>query len=216
LWAFDGCARWAEDRCRKTTDYAWFTSFRQGEKSMRIWRALVMASLLLLGGCLVTFREPLPASEAAPIPLLGVWQGEDEWGDELFLRISRVGNHQYRAVRTEGDPDNLDSAEEYGFTVARHGRRWYLSAGLPRKLGGNFAILGFELTRGGELVLFNLDVARLLREVEAGRLAGEAVETAEGEGVLIRSALAEVFGYLDDPANADVFVEVARLQRVEQ
>ena len=31
-----------------------------------------------------------------------------------------------------------------------------------------------------------------------------------------RSALAEVFGYLDDPANADVFVEVARLQRVEQ
>lgn len=183
---------------------------------MRIWRALVMASLLLLGGCLVTFREPLPASEAAPIPLLGVWQGEDEWGDELFLRISRVGNHQYRAVRTEGDSDNLDSAEEYGFTVARHGRRWYLSAGLPRKLGGNFAILGFELTRGGELVLFNLDVARLLREVEAGRLAGEAVETAEGEGVLIRSALAEVFGYLDDPANADVFVEVARLQRVEQ
>lgn len=111
-------------------------------------------------------------------------------GDELFLRISRVGNHQYRAVRTEGDPDNLDSAEEYGFTVARHGRRWYLSAGLPRKLGGNFAILGFELTRSGELVLFNLDVARLLREVEAGRLAGEAVETAEGEGVLIRSALA--------------------------
>ena len=119
-------------------------------------------------------------------------------------------------MRTEGDPDNLDSAEEYGFTVARHGRRWYLSAGLPRKLGGNFAILGFELARGGELVLFNLDVARLLREVEAGRLAGEAVETAEGEGVLIRSALAEVFGYLDDPANADVFVEVARLQRVEQ
>jgi hypothetical protein len=183
---------------------------------MRIWHALVIASVLLLGGCLATFREPLPASEAAPIPLLGLWQGEDDWGEDVFLRISRVGNHQYRAVRSEGDPDDLDSAEAYGFTVARHGRRWYLSAGLPRRLGGNFAILGFELTRGGELVLFNLDVTRLLREIEAGRLAGEAVDTAEGEGVLIRSALAEVFTYLDDPANADVFIEVARLQRAEQ
>lgn len=184
---------------------------------MRAWCALTMLALLMaLQGCLVTFREPLPASEAAPVPLLGSWQGEDEWGKEVFLHISRVGNHQYRAVRTEGGPENLEGAEEYGFTVARHGRRWYLSAGLPRRLGGNFAILGFELTRGGELVLFNLDVEHLLREVEDGHLAGKAVETPEGEGVLIDSALAQVFGYLDDPANADVFIEVARLQRVEQ
>ncbi|HLT03558.1 MAG TPA: hypothetical protein VK019_01190 [Pseudomonas sp.] len=184
---------------------------------MRAWRALTMLALLLmLQGCLVTFREPLPASEAAPIPLLGTWQGEDDWGEDVFLSISRVGNHQYRAVRTEGAPDNLEGAEEYGFTVARHGRRWYLSAGLPRRLGGNFAILGFELTRGGELVLFNLDVERLLREVENGHLAGKAVETAEGEGVLIESSLDAVFGYLDDPAHAGVFIEVARLRRVEQ
>jgi hypothetical protein len=183
---------------------------------MRIWRALVVASLLLLGGCLATFREPLPATEAAPIPLLGTWQGENEWGEPVYLRISRVGNHQYRAVRTEGNPDNLDSVEEYGFTVARHGRRWYLSAGLPRRLGGNFAILGFELSRGGELALFNLDVERLLLEVEGGRLTGKAVDTPEGEGVLIESPLDNVFGYLDDPANADVFIEVARLQRAEQ
>ena len=184
---------------------------------MRAWRTLtLLALLLMLQGCLVTFREPLPDSEAAPIPLLGTWQGEDGWGDELFLRISRVGNHQYRAVRTEGSPDNLDSAEEYGFTVARHGRRWYLSAGLPRRLGGNFAILGFELTRNGELVLFNLDIERLLHEIEDGRLDGEAVATPEGEGVLVHSPLERVFDYLDDPANADVFIEVARLQRVEQ
>lgn len=184
---------------------------------MRAWRALTMLALVLaLQGCLATFREPLPASEAAPIPLLGDWQGEDGWGEEMFLRISRVGNHQYRAVRSEGSLEDVGNAEEYGFTVARHGRRWYLSAGLPRRLGGNFAILGFELSRDGELVLFNLDVERLLGEVEQGHLAGRPVRTAEGEGVLIESALPRVFAYLDDPANADVFIEVARLRRVEQ
>lgn len=183
---------------------------------MRAWRALLLGTLLLMQGCLVTFREPLPATEAAPIPLLGVWQGEDEWGEDLFVQITRVGNNQYRAVLTHGSPSNAEDEEAYGFTVTRHGRRWYLSAGLPRRLGGNFAMLGFELTRDGELVLFNLDIQHLLKEVEDGRLAGEAVDTAEGDGILVRAPLEQVFGYLDDPANADVFIEVARMQRAEQ
>ena len=36
----------------------------------------------------------------------------------------------------------------------------------------------------------------------------------EGDGVLITSPLDTVFSWLDDPANSDVFVEVARSQRV--
>ena len=35
-------------------------------------RSLLLAlSFLLLGGCLVTFNEPMPANEAAPKALLG-------------------------------------------------------------------------------------------------------------------------------------------------
>ena len=36
---------------------------------MKAWRALVVLSFLLLSGCLVTFKEPIPANEAAPVPL---------------------------------------------------------------------------------------------------------------------------------------------------
>ena len=180
---------------------------------MNPWRVLLALSFLLLGGCLVTLREPIPANEPAPMPLLGDWSRKDEWGERAYLEISRSGSNLYRARTFEGGKDNLDSLREYGFTVAHHGRRWYLSAGLPKQWGANFAIAGFELTAGNELVIYNLDVERILQEMEGGVLQGQPVETPEGEAVLVTSPLEQVFGYLDDQANADVFVEVARYQR---
>src|SRR5690606_22958766 len=112
----------------------WAKRFGQ-ERNMRAWRTLtLLALLLMLQGCLVTFREPLPASEAAPIPLLGTWQGEDGWGDELFLRISRVGNHQYRAVR-RGQPGQ--SGQRRGIRFHR-GPPWapLVSVGRPAQAPG--------------------------------------------------------------------------------
>ncbi|MGE6791536.1 hypothetical protein ACQKFS_05860 [Pseudomonas guineae] len=180
---------------------------------MIVWRALLAVSFLLLGGCLVTFKDPIPAHEAAPIPLLGEWSRKNEWGEQQYLQVTRAGSNVYKARTYVDSLDNLESVEEYGFTVAHHGRRWYLSAGLPKSLGANFAIAGFELTTDNELVIYNLDVDRILQELEQGVLQGEVVEAAEGEGVLISSPLEQVFGYLDDQANSDVFVEVARYQR---
>ena len=80
-------------------------------------------------------------------------------------------------------------------------------------MGANFAIGGFELTQSGELVLFNLDVERIRQAIAAGELAGNGVEMPQGEGVLVTSSLDKVFAYLNDPANSDLFVEVARYQR---
>lgn len=181
---------------------------------MNVWRVAVALSLLLLSGCLVTLNDPIPANEAAPIPLLGEWSRKDEWGERLYLDITRAGSNLYEARTYKGSPDNLDSQEKYGFTVAHHGRRWYLSAGLPQSLGGNFAIAGFELTADNELVIHTLDVERIEQELEAGALRGKSVDTPHGEGVLITSPLDAVFAYLDDQANSDVFIEVARYQRV--
>ncbi len=180
---------------------------------MIAWRALLAVSFLLLGGCLVTFKDPIPANEAAPIPLLGEWSRKNEWGEQLYLQITRAGSNVYQARTYVDSLDNLDSVEEYGFTVAHHGRRWYLSAGLPKRLGANFAIAGFELTTSNELVIYNLDIDRILQEMEQGVLDGEVIEAAEGEGVLISSPLETVFSYLDDQANSDVFIEVARYPR---
>lgn len=183
---------------------------------MKAWRVLVALSFLLLSGCLVTFREPIPANEAAPIPLLGEWTREDEWGDQLFLEITRAGSNLYEARMYEGSPDNLASLETFGFTVAHHGRRWYVSAGLPKSLGANFAIAGFELTRDNELVVYNLDVEHILQDMNKGLLQGQKVSMPEADGALITSPLDKVFTYLDDPANADLFVEVARYQRAAE
>jgi hypothetical protein len=184
------------------------------ESLMKAWHLLFALSFLLLSGCLVTFKDPIPANEAAPIPLLGEWSRKNEWGEQLYLQISRAGSNLYKAQSYVGSPDNFDSLEEYGFTVAHHGRRWYLSAGLPKSLGANFAIAGFELTSDGELVLYNLDVDRIMQELEAGTLEGEVFDSGQGDGVLVTSPLSLVFAYLDDQANTDVFIEVARYQRV--
>lgn len=181
---------------------------------MNAWRVLVALSFLLLSGCLVTFKDPIPANEAAPIPLLGEWVRKNEWGEQLYLEVIRAGSNVYKARTYADSLENLDSLEEYSFTVSHHGRRWYLSAGLPKSLGANFAIAGFELTTGNELVIYNLDIERVIQELEQGRLNGDVVDTRHGDGVLITSPLATVFAYLDDPANSDVFVEVARYQRV--
>ena len=183
---------------------------------MKAWRVLVALSFLVLSGCLVTIREPIPANEAAPIPLLGEWTREDEWGEQLFLEITRAGANLYEARIYEGSPDNDGSLEQFGFTVAHHGRRWYVSAGLPKSLGANFAIAGFELTRDNELVIYNLDSEHLLADMRKGLLEGQGIDMPEGEGVLITSPLDKVLAYLDDPANADLFVEVARYQRVAE
>ena len=180
---------------------------------MIAWRVLLAVSFLLLGGCLVTFKGPIPANEAAPIPLLGEWSRQNEWGEQVFLQVTRAGSNVYKARAYVDSLDNLESVEEYGFTVAHHGRRWYLSAGLPKRMGANFAIAGFELTTNNELVIYNLDIDRVLQELEQGVLDGEVIEAAEGEGVLISSPLERVFAYLDDQANSDVFIEVARYQR---
>ncbi|MCW2291148.1 hypothetical protein M2262_001198 [Pseudomonas sp. BIGb0408] len=180
---------------------------------MKAWRALVVLSFLLLSGCLVTFKEPIPANEAAPIPLLGTWSRTDEWGELRFLDISRSGSNLYKADAYTDSIDNVASLQSYSFTVAHHGRRWYLSAGVPKRMGANFAIGGFELTHNNELVLFNLDVERILQAIDNGELKGSTVAMPQGDGVLVSSGLEQVFAYLNDPANSDVFVEVARYQR---
>lgn len=47
---------------------------------MRAWRVVLLTlSFLLLGGCLVTFHEPLPSNQAAPKALLGKWSSKDAW-----------------------------------------------------------------------------------------------------------------------------------------
>lgn len=180
---------------------------------MRSWRVAIFAlSCVLLGGCLVTFKEPIPANEAAPLELLGDWQRTDDWGEQQYLSISRAGSNLYSA-RVWGGNAGQAVEERHDFTVSHHGRRWYMSAGLPKRLGGNFAIVGFELTADDELVIYNLDVEHILQEVDRGVLQGQPAEMPEGEAVLITSPLDQVFGYLDDPANADVFVEVARYRQ---
>ncbi|CAD5107534.1 hypothetical protein [Zestomonas carbonaria] len=183
---------------------------------MKAWRLLFAMSFLLLSGCLVTLNDPIPANEAAPIPLLGDWTRRNEWGEQQYLEVSRAGSNVYKAVTYVNSPDDIDSLREYGFTVAHHGDRWYISVGLPKSLGANFALAGFELTKDNELVLYNIDVDRIHQEMEEGALQGRRFETPEGDGALLTSPLERVFDYLDDPANADVFIEAARFQRSGQ
>lgn len=179
---------------------------------MKAWRVLLLTlSFLLLGGCLVTFDEPLASNEPAPKALLGQWNSKDAWGQPLKLTISRVGGNTYKAVaRAQGK-----AAEEYTFSVSRHGNRWYLSAGVPKRLGGKFLIGGFEVVDGKQLVVYNLDVEQVQQAVNNKELSGRSTEVPEdnGPGVLIDSPAERVLAYLDDPANSDLFVEVARFQR---
>src|SRR5690606_28245716 len=171
---------------------------------MKAWRALVALSFLLLSGCLVTFKDPIPANEAAPIPLLGEWTRQDEWGDQLYLEITRAGSNLYEARIYEGSPDN-GSLEGVGFTVAHHGRHWSRSAGVAQRLGASFATASFELPRDTEVVVYNLDTERILHEMNMGLLEGQTVSMPEADGALITSPLDKVFACLDDPANADLF-----------
>ncbi|MNY55781.1 hypothetical protein D3C86_1917890 [compost metagenome] len=62
-------------------------------------------------------------------------------------------------------------------------------------------------------MVYTLDLERLEQAIAAKELGGEAFDTREGQGLLVTSSLDKVFAYLDDSANSDVFVEVARFQR---
>lgn len=175
---------------------------------------LLSCSCLLLSGCLVLFNSPIPALEAAPSKLLGSWQRDNEWGEQLQLKISATaGNHYVAHIRVLGQ--NAEP-EVYPFTVAHNGERWYASIGLPKRFGANYAIAGFEITKRNELVLYSLDSELFLQELKNGTLQGQVVESQGSPSALISSPLTQVFGYLNEPANADVFIESARYQRVEQ
>ncbi|SDR40721.1 hypothetical protein SAMN04490186_6151 [Pseudomonas grimontii] len=117
---------------------------------MKTWRVAVIAlSFLLLSGCLVTFKDPLPAHEAAPDELLGHWTSKNAWGEPLDLQISGAGEHRYKAVSyPKATPAQRD---EYLFTVSRHGSRWYLSAPLPAKFGGHYFLAGFDFEGGATI-----------------------------------------------------------------
>ena len=182
---------------------------------MKTWRVAVIAlSFLLLSGCLVTFKDPLPAHDAAPQALLGQWSSKNAWGEPLNLHITAMGEHRYKAVSyPTAKPGQRD---EYRFSVSRHGSRWYLSAPLPAKLGGHFILAGFEINEKHELVVYNLDLEQIHQAMDQKALHGSTVETVEGAGVLVDSPLDQVFAYLDDPANADVFVEAARYRRADK
>ncbi|RAI71531.1 hypothetical protein DOZ80_06765 [Pseudomonas fluorescens] len=179
---------------------------------MKAWRVVVIAlSFLLLGGCLVTFEEPLPASEPAPKGLLGKWTSTNGWGEPLNLELTRIGDNRYQAVSYYRARPR--EREAYSFTVSRHGSRWYLSAKVPAQFGGHFTIGGFELTDRHELVVYNLDLDQINQAMQQKALSGERVQTNDGDGVLIDSNMDQVAAYLDDPANSDVFVEALRYQR---
>lgn len=179
---------------------------------------LLASACLLLSGCLVLFKTPIAASEAAPTQLLGSWQRDNEWGEQLLLDItantdSSADKRYIASIRVLGQDAK---PELYPFTVARSGERWYASLSLPKRFGDNYAIAGFELTKRNELVLYNLDPERFIHELKTGALQGQLVETQGSNSALISSPLAQVFAYLNNPANADVFVETARYQRIEQ
>ncbi|MEO8490398.1 hypothetical protein [Pseudomonas sp.] len=182
---------------------------------MKTWRVFVITlSFLLLSGCLVTFKDPLPASQAAPDALIGRWSSKNAWGEPLNLQITRAGGHRYKAVSyPKAKPGQRD---EYLFSVSHHGGRWYLSAPLPAKLGGHFILAGFEFDEKHELVVYNLDLEQIHQAIGQQSLHGSTVETVEGDGVLVDSPMSQVFAYLDDPANADVFVEAVRYKRTGQ
>jgi hypothetical protein len=61
-----------------------------------------------------------------------------------------------------------------------------------------------------------LDLEQINQALGQKALTGQPFSTAQGDGVLIDSALPQVFAYLDDPANSDVFVEAARFQRASK
>ncbi|MGI3745356.1 cache domain-containing protein [Pseudomonas sp. 15A4] len=183
---------------------------------MRVWSVLLALSFALLSGCLVTFKDPIPASNTAPPKLLGTWSSKNAWGEPLELEISRAGPDRYKAVSyRKGDRKNRD---EYAFTVSRHGSRWYVSAALPDKYGGNYVIAGFDLmdneNGADELVVYDLDLERFQQLVEQKVLDGERVDTVKGDGMLISSPMDRVFAYLDDPAYSDVFLKAAQYQRM--
>lgn len=179
---------------------------------MKAWRVVVIGlSFLLLSGCLVTFKEPLPASDPAPKGLLGKWTSTNAWGEPMNLELTRIGDNRYQAVSYfKARPKER---EAYPFTVSRHGSRWYLSAKVPAHYGGHFTLAGFELTAEHELVLYNLDLEQINQAIGQKSLGGETFKTDDGDGILINSSMDQVFVYLDDPANSDVFVEAARYQR---
>jgi len=182
------------------------------ESLMKAWRVVLLTlSFLLLGGCLVTFHEPLASHQAAPKGLVGTWSSKDAWGEPLKLTISRGAGDAYKAVaKAQGK-----APEHYSFTVSRHGNRWYLSAAVPKRLGGNFLIGGFDIVDGKQLVIYNLDLEQVQQAIDKKELSGRSIQVPDdnGDGVLIDSPPARVLAYLDDPANSDLFVEVARFQR---
>ncbi|KJH75505.1 hypothetical protein IMW75_16015 [Pseudomonas gregormendelii] len=180
---------------------------------MKTWRVVVIAlSFLLLSGCLVSFKEPLPQSDPAPKGLLGKWTSTNAWGEPMNLELTRIGNNRYQAVSYfKARPK---AREAYPFTVSRHGDRWYLSAKVPAQFGGHFLIAGFELNEERELVVYNLDLDQISQAMGQKTLNGQGFQTDDGDGVLINNSMPEVFAYLDNPANSDVFVEAVRYQRL--
>ncbi|KAB0497217.1 hypothetical protein F7R14_28180 [Pseudomonas lini] len=130
----------------------------------------------------------------------------------MNLELTRIGDNRYQAVSYfKAKPHER---EAYPFTVSRHGNRWYLSAKVPAQFGGNFTITGFELNDKHELVVYNLDLEQIKQAMGQEALSGQGFQTDDGDGVLISNSLDQVFAYLDDPANSDVFVEAVRYQRL--
>ncbi|MDH0749676.1 hypothetical protein N5D61_25445 [Pseudomonas sp. GD03842] len=183
---------------------------------MKARSVLLALSFVLLSGCLVTFNDPIPTRDTAPPRLLGTWTSKNAWGEPLELEITRAGADQYKAVSyRKGDRKNRD---EYAFTVSRHGSRWYVSAALPEKYGGHYVIAGFDLidndNAADELVIYDLDLERVQQLVDQKVFEGRPTETEKGDGVLITTPLDNVFAYLDDSANSDIFLSAAKYQRM--
>ena len=183
---------------------------------MKLLRVLMALACVMLSGCLVVFREPLPANEQPPMALLGEWSRTNEWGEQMFLDISRTGDNTFRARLMTGSPDNLEGAEEYDFSVNRSGPRWYFSMHLPQRFGENVAVGGFEISTRSELIIYSLDNQLFVNEIKAGRLAGQVIDVAGEQSALVTAATAQVLAFLNDPANSDAFVEASRYQRSDQ
>ena len=174
--------------------------------------ALILLFAAMLSGCVVSFSNPLPASQ--PISrderLLGKWEGQDEQGSPGWVRFE-IGSANQINVFASGDLGYRNPV--FRMVTTKISGSDYMILRLNDPTDNKDYILARYSTNDNKLTVCLLNVEKVKHAIKKGRLKGE-VDYSQWGGAIITESSKNVLGFLKSPNSKDLFTCLGEMKKV--
>ena len=174
--------------------------------------ALTLLFAATLSGCVVSFSNPLPASQpiGSDERLIGKWEGQDEQGNNIWARFESGSNHEIK-VSLSGSLGYRNPV--FRMVTTKISGNDYMILRLNDPYDNRDYMVGRYSTNDDKLTVCLLNVQKVKEAIKKGKLKGE-VDLSPWGGATITESSKNVVTFLGSRNSKDLFTCLGELKKV--